>query len=111
MTQAPQAPQKNRRTMLEAFVASHPKDPFARYGLAMECANSGDLDAAVGQFQQLLADHPDYVAGYHQYGQLLTKLDRNPEARKALTAGIEVARRIGNDHARSEMESLLDSIY
>lgn len=110
MTQAPQAPQKNRRSMLESFVAAHPKDPFARYGLAMECANSGDLDAAAGQFQQLLADHPDYVAGYHQYSQLLTRLDRNPEARKTLAAGIEVARRTGNDHARSEMESLLDSI-
>jgi tetratricopeptide (TPR) repeat protein len=96
--------------MLEAFLASHPKDPFARYGLAMECANSGDLDAAVGQFQQLIAENPDYVAGYHQYGQLLTRLGRNSEARKTLTTGVEVARRMGNDHARSEMEALRDSI-
>ncbi|MGO9639796.1 MAG: tetratricopeptide repeat protein [Candidatus Acidiferrales bacterium] len=96
--------------MLEAFVAAHPKDPFARYGLAMECANSGDLEAAVGHFQQLLADNPDYVAGYHQYSQLLTRMDRNDEARKTLATGIEVARRSGNDHARSEMESLLSLI-
>jgi len=96
--------------MLEGFVAAHPKDPFARYGLAMECANSGDLEAAAGHFQQLLADNPDYIAGYHQYSQLLTRLDRSAEARKTLTAGIEVARRSGNDHARSEMESLLSSI-
>jgi len=107
MAQAPQAPQKNRRAILEAFVATHPKDPFARYGLALECANSGDLEAAAGQFQQLLADNPDYIAGYHQYAQLLRRLDRNLEARQTLTAGIEVARRVGNDHARSEMESLL----
>lgn len=107
MAQAPQAPQKNRRVILEAFVAAHPKDPFARYGLALECANCGDLEAAAGQFQQLLADNPDYVAGYHQYAQLLTRLDRNSEARRILTAGIEVARHAGNDHARSQMESLL----
>jgi len=96
--------------MLEAFVAANPKDSFGRYGLAMECANSGDVEAAVSQFQQLLADNADYLAGYHQYGQLLTRLDRTAEARKTLQTGIDVARRIGNDHARSEMQSLLDSI-
>ena len=110
MTQAPQAPQKNRRTVLEAFVAANPKDPFARYGLAMECANAGDCEAAVSHFQQLLADHPDYVAAYHQYAQLLTRLERVAEARQILATGIEVARHAGNEHARSEMQSMLDSI-
>jgi len=29
--------------MLEEFVATKPDDAFSRYGLAMECMNSGDL--------------------------------------------------------------------
>jgi len=105
-----QAPQKTRREMLEGFVAIHPTDAFAKYGLAMECVNLGDLEAAAGHFQHLLADHPDYVAGYHQYGQLLTRMGRNSEAHAILTTGTEVARRAGNEHARSEMELLLASI-
>lgn len=93
--------------MLEEFLAAHPKDAFARYGLAMECANQGDSTASIENFQKLLADNPDYVAGYFQLGQLLARLSRTAEAKSTLTQGIEVARRTGDHHAGSEMETAL----
>ncbi len=102
-----QPQKKTRRQMLEEFVAAKPNDAFARYGLAMECANSGDAGAADQQFKTLLAAQPDYVAAYFQYGQFLAKTGRMEEARSALTAGIATARRTGDDHARSEMEAAL----
>jgi predicted Zn-dependent protease len=102
-----QPQKKTRRQMLEDFVAQKPNDAFARYGLAMECANSGDAAAAGEHFQALLATHPEYVAGYFQYGQLLAKTGRADEARSMLSAGIDTARRTGDDHARSEMETAL----
>jgi predicted Zn-dependent protease len=102
-----QPQKKTRRQILEEFVAAKPNDAFARYGLAMECANSGDAAAADQHFKALLASHPEYVAGYFQYGQFLTKSGRSDEARSALTTGIATARRTGDDHARSEMEAAL----
>ena len=33
--------------MLEEFLAKNPDDAFSRYGLALECMNSGDLAAAI----------------------------------------------------------------
>ena len=102
-----QPQKKTRRQMLEDFVAAKPNDAFARYGLAMECANSGDASAADQQFKTLLGAHPDYVAAYFQYGQFLAKSGRADEARSALTDGIATARRTGDDHARSEMEAAL----
>jgi thioredoxin-like negative regulator of GroEL len=102
-----QPQKKTRRQMLEEFVAAKPNDAFARYGLAMECANSGDTTAADQQFKALLGTHPEYVAAYFQYGQFLTKTGRMDEARTTLTAGIATARRTGDDHARSEMEAAL----
>ena len=102
-----QPQKKTRRQMLEEFVAAKPNDAFARYGLAMECANAGDPDAADHQFKTLLGAHPDYVAAYFQYGQFLARAGRAEEARSALTAGIATARRTGDDHARSEMEAAL----
>jgi thioredoxin-like negative regulator of GroEL len=102
-----QPQKKTRRQMLEEFVAAKPNDAFARYGLAMECANSGDATSADEQFKTLVASHPDYVAAYFQYGQFLAKAGRTEEARSALTSGIATARRTGDDHARSEMESAL----
>jgi tetratricopeptide (TPR) repeat protein len=102
-----QVAKKSRREMLEGFLSVHPNDSFARYGLAMECATLGDSSAAVENFEKLLADNPDYVAGYFQYGQLLARLSRTPEAKRTLTRGIEVARRSGDHHASSEMETAL----
>jgi Tfp pilus assembly protein PilF len=102
-----QPQKKTRRQMLEEFVAAKPNDAFARYGLAMECANSGDTTAADQQFKTLLGAHPEYVAAYFQYGQFLVKVGRPEEARSTLTAGIATARRSGDDHARSEMEAAL----
>jgi predicted Zn-dependent protease len=102
-----QPQKKTRRQMLEEFVAAKPQDAFARYGLAMECANSGDAAAADEQFKALLGAHPDYVAAYFQYGQFLARVGRSADARATLTSGIATARRTGDDHARSEMEVAL----
>jgi hypothetical protein len=102
-----QPQKKTRRQILEDFVAAKPTDAFARYGLAMECANSGDSAAADEHFKALLASHADYVAGYFQYGQFLAKSGRVEEARSTLNSGIARARRTGDEHARSEMETAL----
>jgi thioredoxin-like negative regulator of GroEL len=102
-----QPQKKSRRQILEDFVAAKPTDAFARYGLAMECANSGDVAAADENFKALLNSHPEYVAGYFQFGQFLAKSGRSEEARSTLNAGIATARRAGEDHARSEMEAAL----
>ncbi len=98
---------KSRRQMLEDFVAAKPGDAFALYGLAMECANVGDTTAADGHFQTLIRLHPDYVAAFYQYGQMLARLGRIAEARTTLTTGVAVTLKTGNDHARSEMEAAL----
>jgi tetratricopeptide (TPR) repeat protein len=102
-----QPQKKTRRMMLGEFVAAHPNDAFARYGLAMECANQGDHAAAIEHFEKLLAGHPAYVTGYFQYGQLLARMSRIEDARRTLTTGIEAARRTGDAHAASEMEAAL----
>ena len=103
-------PQKNRREVLEDFVAANPNDAFARYGLAIECASTGDTAAAVEHFAKLLAAHPEYVPGYYHYGTLLARLGRKDEARKILTDGVAAARKAGNSHAQSEMETALQEV-
>jgi len=102
-----QPQKKSRHEMLEEFVAAKPNDAFARYGLAMDCANAGDAADADKHFKALLGAHPEYVAAYFQYGQFLARTGRTEQARSTLTAGIATAQRTGDDHARSEMEAAL----
>lgn len=96
--------------MLEEFVANKPGDAFARYGLAMECANNGDNAAALGHFEQLVSAHADYVPAYFHYGQLLARLARVDEARRILSAGVLVAQKAGNMHARDELRAALQDL-
>jgi tetratricopeptide (TPR) repeat protein len=103
-------PQKSRREVLEQFVAQKPADAFARYGLALECAKLGDDQAATTHFQKLLEDNPQYVAGYFQFGQLLSRIGRTDEARKVLSEGIAMAQKTGDAHARGEMEAALSML-
>jgi len=96
-----------RLEMLQELLAEFPDDAFARYGLAMEYANSGDSEAALREFATLLEKNPDYTAGYFMAAQTLAKVTRTEEAREMLRKGIASAERTNNAHARSEMEGML----
>lgn len=98
---------KTRRQKLEEFLATNPNDAFTLYGLALECVNTGDFSAAESYFRALLQSNPDYVPGYQMYAQSLAQNDRAEDAKSILAQGIQAAIRLGNQHARSEMEALL----
>jgi thioredoxin-like negative regulator of GroEL len=101
---------KTRRQVLEEFVAKKPGDAFSRYGLAMECMNGGDTAAAGEHFSALLQQNADYVPAYLMYAQMLARESRTEQARQVLSTGIAAAEQKGDQHARSEMETLLAEI-
>jgi tetratricopeptide (TPR) repeat protein len=103
-------PKRSRREMLEEFLRKNPTDAFARYGLAMECVRTEENELAAQHFRALLEAHPDYVAGYYHFGQLLARLGRQEEAYNTYKSGMEAARKAGNTHALSEMEEALRSL-
>src|ERR1700746_92926 len=97
----------NRVAMLTEILSQNPNDAFARYGLALEYSNAGNVNEALAEFGKLLSAHPDYTAGYFMAAQALARADRVDEAKKMLNDGIASAKRTGNAHAKSEMEGLL----
>lgn len=99
-----------RRAMLEQFLHEHPEDAFARYGLAMEMKNQGEVEAALGELAQLAERHPNYTAAYQQAGQILVALERRIEAKAVLERGLTSARLGRDSHAASEIEGLLEQL-
>jgi tetratricopeptide (TPR) repeat protein len=97
----------DRIALLNDVLAQNPSDAFARYGLALEYSNSGDVERALEEFGKLLSTHPDYTAGYFMAAQTLAKGDRTEEARKMLEDGILSAKKTGNGHAQAEIEGML----
>jgi tetratricopeptide (TPR) repeat protein len=100
----------DRVAMLTEVLEQNPSDAFARYGLALEYSNSGEIERALEEFGKLLAAHPDYTAGYFMAAQALAKAERLDEARKMLVDGIASARKTGNAHAQSEMTAMLTEL-
>src|SRR5256885_8301358 len=100
----------NRIEMLTDFVTQNPNDAFARYGLALEYANSGQIETALTEFRKLLQLNPDYTAGYQMAAQTLMRAGRSDEARQMLSQGIACAQRTANRHAQAEMEAMLDEL-
>jgi predicted Zn-dependent protease len=97
----------DRIALLIEVLSQNPSDAFARYGLAMEYSNSGEIERALEEFGRLLSSHPDYTAGYFMAAQTLAKAERTNEARKMLADGIVSAKKTGNGHAQAEMENML----
>ena len=102
--------ENNRFEILTQMLEKNPKDSFARYGLAMECAKQEEYGKAMEHFRKLWELHPDYSAAYFQGAQVLAKTGETEEARQVLTKGIEVAGRGGDLHIKSEMEAALEEL-
>jgi len=100
----------DRISALSDILAQDPNNTFARYGLAMEYANSGQVDRALEEFEKLLSSNPDYAAGYFMAAQTLVKAGRAEEAKKKLVDGIAAAGRKRDAHAESEMQAMLQEI-
>ena len=103
-------PDESRIATLKEVLAANPEDAFARYALGLEYSGAGDTDAALAEFQRLLASHPDYTNGYFMAAQTLERAGRTAEAKKMLESGIEAAKRTGNKHALSEMAGMLEEL-
>lgn len=97
----------DRVALLNEILTQNPNDTFARYGLALEYSNRGDIEQALKEFGQLLTVSPDYTPGYFMAAQTLAKAERIEESKKMLQDGIASAKRTGNGHAQSEMEAML----
>lgn len=88
----------------------NPADSFARYGLAMEYANSGNLDEAVREYQAIVETNENYAAAYYHGGQALERLGRVEEARALYEKGVEITGRLGDAKTQNELQAALDML-
>jgi hypothetical protein len=109
-TRRPDSSKMDKLAGLKEILAMDPANSFARYGFAMELASRGETDSALAEFSTLVNNDPNYTAGYFMAAQTLASAGRTKEAIERLKAGIDSARRTGNNHALSEMQAMLDEL-
>ncbi len=100
----------SRREQLEQMLAADPEDVFLQYAVAMAYSSEGNEATCLRRLDTLIENSPDYVAAYFQSGQLLAGAERTDEAQSILQRGIAVAKRVGDQHAESEMLGFLETL-
>lgn len=93
----------NRIQLLRQFIQEEPGDPFNVYALAMEFMDSDPAQART-LFDQLLTEHPDYMATYYHAAALYAENDDRDRAAQLYDQGIDLARRQGNDKTLLELQ-------
>ena len=99
-----------RLEQLKSILAQDPKNTFARYALGMEHSSAGETDSAIQEFRTLLEVDADYANAFFMGAQALQHAERIEEAIQWLRDGIACAHRVGNRHAESEMQTLLEEL-
>jgi Tfp pilus assembly protein PilF len=97
----------DRLDALLDFLRADPADAFTRFALAQEYLKRGQPEQALGFFEALVRDHPDYVGTYYHLGKLYETLGRPEAAADSYRSGIAAATRAGDSHARAELQGAL----
>lgn len=100
----------DRIATFRTFIEKSPRDPFPRYGLAMELKSQGRLPEARVAFDDLIAAFPDYVPTYLHAASTMTALGERDLAAELLRKGIAAAIAKSDPHARKELEAALAEI-
>jgi hypothetical protein len=99
-----------RLALFDKLISEGSKDPFHHYARALELRSLGRnqeaLDAMVGVTETFV----EYVPSYLMAAQLAQQLGDATRAKGLAERGVEAAKRAGNEHALSELSSLLDSL-
>lgn len=80
-----------RLEQLLQFLQEEPNDPFLLYAVAMEYSKV-DISKALLLYNQLLNEHPDYVATYYHAAKLHADVGDREKAEGIFVTGIEKAK-------------------
>lgn len=105
----------NRLERLLEFFKNEPNDPFLKYALATEYLRLNNTEEALKYYLDLVDKHTDYIGTYYHLGKLYEQLGKQNDALKTYEQGIEIAKRIKDQHALNELlgayNSLQDEMY
>jgi tetratricopeptide (TPR) repeat protein len=100
-------PTSDKLQQLFKLLSREPQDSFLLYGIGMEYKKLGASDKAIEHFDRVIQNDPAYCYAYYQRAQVCEQIGKTEEARRSYEAGIIAARKAGDAHAQSELESAL----
>lgn len=103
-------PTSEKLQQLFRLLEREPEDTFLLYGAGMEYRKLGALDKATEFFDRAIRKDPGYCYAYYQRGQVAEQAGMLDQARQSYRDGIAAAQRVGDSHAREELQAALSLI-
>ena len=103
-------PTSDKLTQLFKLLEREPNDTFLLYGIGMEYKKLGSPDRAIEYFDRTIQNDAGYCYAYYQRGQVCAQTGRVEDAKRSYREGIAAAQRVGDAHAREELEAALELI-
>ncbi|MEA2733964.1 MAG: hypothetical protein QOE14_415 [Humisphaera sp.] len=97
-----------RLQQLTKMLEREPNDTFLIYGLALEHKKLGDDSRAIELLDRVIALDPGYCYAYYQKGMAFESTGDADAAKSAYRAGIDAAKKKGDAHAQSELETAMN---
>ncbi|MDX1685604.1 MAG: tetratricopeptide repeat protein [Saprospiraceae bacterium] len=94
-----------RMEHIKSMLAAEPKDEFLHYAMAQEYQKNEQYQEAIEWYNKLKELNPDYVGLYYHLAECLAKSGAKSEAMGVYDQGIEVAARLQDLHALSELKN------
>lgn len=100
----------DRLQKLKEHLEASPNDAFLLFAIAKEYDNVNELNQALSYYTTLKTKHPDYIGLYYHLGKFYEKISEEMLAIKVYEEGIELAKKQGDFHALSELNTALTNI-
>jgi Tfp pilus assembly protein PilF len=99
-----------RIEQIKSMLQNEPEDAFLQYALATEYVAGEQLNEGREVFEKLVEAQPDYVATYYHLGKLYETISEREKAEATYETGIEIAVKIKDLHAKSELQDALNNL-
>lgn len=99
----------DRISKLLQLVEKDKSDPFTFYALALEFKAFGEQKKVIEYFDFLIANFPDYLPTYLQYGLFMQESDPN-KSRRLFIEGIKLSEIQNDFHTKHELEEFLNEL-
>jgi tetratricopeptide (TPR) repeat protein len=87
------------------MLLDEPNDSFLLYALATEYLKLNETEKALYYYLETVNSNEDYVGVYYHLAKLYEVLKDSENAFETYQKGMKIARKIGDNHAFSELQS------
>ena len=102
------APMSDRIEHLRRMLDADPADPFCLYALGMEYAAQGHPSTAIAHLEQSLKSDEDQPYAWFHMARCHAAMGDTAKAAAAVDAGLNIATRLDDHGAASELAALRD---